>query len=82
MKITLSALTLALALVASPALAFQCPKDAAAIDAALAAGTSLSDAEVAEVKVLRDEGMAQHEAGDHGQSVETLAKALAMLGLQ
>lgn len=69
-------------LVAAPAMAGQCPADMAKIDAALAAGTLLSEAEVAEVKALRDEGESLHESGDHAASVETLAKAKGMLGLE
>ena len=51
-------------------------------DAALAAGTSMSDAELAEVKALRDEGERLHGSGDHQASVDTLAKAKDMLGLE
>lgn len=69
------------ALVAAPALAGQCPADIAAINAALSAGTSLSDAQVAEVEALRDEGQRLHGAGEHRNSVETLARAKDMLGL-
>ncbi|MFD1156905.1 hypothetical protein [Roseovarius aestuarii] len=78
----LLSLTLAFLLAAAPAMAAQCPADMAAIDAALAAGTSLSDAEVAEVKALRDEGESLHESGDHAASVEILARAKGMLGLE
>lgn len=66
----------------SPAYAFQCPADIAAIDAALAGNTGLSDAERAKVQELRDEGEALHQAGKHGESVETLAQAKEILGIQ
>ncbi len=75
-------LSLAFILTAGAAFAFQCPADMGKIDAALEAGTSLSDAEVAEVKALRDEGEQLHKAGDHQASVDTLAKAKDMLGLE
>ncbi len=74
-------LAAAITLLASPLLAGQCPADIAAIDAALAAGTELSEEDLATVQDLRDEGQAQHDAGDHGASVETLAEAKAMLGI-
>jgi len=66
----------------SPAYASQCPSDVAAIDAALASNTGLSDEDRAKVQELRDEGEALHQSGKHAESVETLAKAKAMLGLQ
>lgn len=74
-------LAAAITLLASPLLAGQCPADIAAIDAALAAGTELSEEDLATVQELRDEGQAQHDAGDHGASVATLAEAKAMLGI-
>lgn len=74
-------LAAAITLLASPLLAGQCPADIAAIDAALAAGTDLSEADLATVQELRDEGQSLHDAGDHDASVETLAEAKAMLGI-
>jgi hypothetical protein len=64
------------------ALAFHCPKDMAEIDAALAANPSLSAEQLAEVTKLRAQGEAEHVAGKHDDSVATLAKAKAILGLQ
>ncbi|WP_101067648.1 hypothetical protein [Roseovarius salinarum] len=75
------ALTAALALLAAPAMAGQCPMDMAKIDAAMETA-ELSEARMAEVKALRAEGEALHEAGDHAASVETLAKAKEMLGVE
>lgn len=77
-------LTLAAAfcLLAVPAFAHQCPADMAAIDAALEAGTELSEGDLAQVQELRAEGQALHEAGDHDASVATLAEAKALLGLE
>lgn len=74
------ALALALALAASPALAFQCPADMAAIDAALATA-QLSEADRAKVMELRAQGEELHAAGQHQQSVDALAEAKALLGI-
>ncbi len=72
----------ALSFLASPALAFHCPADMAKIDAALAAGPQISAEQLAEVKRLRAEGDEYHQAGQHQESVDTLAKAMAILGIQ
>ncbi len=74
--------TAALALQATVAVAGQCPLDMKKIDAALAAGPQLSEAQMAEVKALRQQGQEQHESGQHRQSVETLKKAKDILGVQ
>ncbi|MCR8546802.1 hypothetical protein M4578_03100 [Salipiger sp. P9] len=71
-----------LCLAASPALAFHCPADMKKIDAALAAGTSLSDSELVQVRTLRATGETQHKAGDHAASVKTLADAMRLLGIK
>ena len=60
------------------ALAAHCPKDAKAIDAALAS-TMMDDATKTKVMALRDEGMALHAAGDHRKSEATMAEAMRML---
>ena len=62
----------------SPALAFHCPLDVKAIDAALATSTLMS-AKKAEVEDLRDQGEAQHKAGKHKDSVGSLAKAMRII---
>lgn len=67
-------------LAAGPALAFQCPADMAAIDAALATA-SLSAEDLARVQELRAQGEQLHAAGDHQASVDALAEAKAILGL-
>ncbi len=69
-------------LLAAPAFAGQCPMDMAKIDAALAANSTLSAAQLAEVQALRAEGQALHESGDHAASVATLAEAKGILGIQ
>lgn len=68
-------------LLAAPALAGSCPVMVKDIDAALAAGPNISAAQVAEAKALRDKGEAQHQAGQHKESVESLKMAKAILGL-
>jgi uncharacterized membrane protein len=79
MKALISAAALTFAL-AGPAFAFQCPADIAAIDAALQTAT-LTDAERAQVTELRDEGERLHAAGQHQDSVDTLAQAKEILGI-
>ena len=75
--------TLALALllaVASPAYAMHCPADMAKIDAALQTA-QLSEGDLAKVKELRAKGEELHNAGQHQESVDTLAEAMALLGI-
>jgi hypothetical protein len=72
---------LALAMAGS-AFAAHCPMDMKAIDDALAKKPNISAEQLAEVKKLRAEGEAQHKAGKHAESVETLGKAKKILGLQ
>ena len=62
----------------APALAFHCPADITAIDNALPKA-NLSAKQKEEVKLLRDEGEAQHKAGDHAASVKTLAEAMRII---
>ena len=69
-------------LLALPASAAQCPADMAAIDAALAGGPDLTAEQLAEVERLRTEGEVLHEAGDHQGSVDALAEAKAILGIE
>ena len=65
----------------APAFANHCPKDMAAIDAALAKHPNLSEAQLQQVKDLRAKGEALHKAGDHKASIETLQKAEDILGI-
>lgn len=67
-------------LLAGSALAFQCPADMAAIDAALETA-AISDQDMARVKELRATGAAEHEAGNHQASVDALAEAKALLNI-
>jgi hypothetical protein len=80
MKTLISAAVLSLALT-GPAFAFHCPADIAKIDAALQTA-SLNNVEKTQVMELRDEGARLHAAGQHQQSVDTLAKAMEILGIQ
>lgn len=77
-----AAAALALALQAAPALAFHCPKDMAQIDAALAKSPQLSADQLAEVNKRRADGEALHNGGKHQEAVDTLAKAMEILGIK
>lgn len=66
----------------SAALAFHCPADMKKIDAALSAGPKVSAEQLTEAKKLRAEGETLHRAGKHQESVDTLAKAMAILGVK
>jgi hypothetical protein len=70
-----------LAFATASAMAAHCPMDMKQIDAALAQNPKLSADQLAEVKKLRAEGEAQHKAGNHAESVETLGKAKSILGI-
>ncbi len=70
-----------IALASSTAFAFHCPADMKKIDAAMAKHPKLSDAQMTEVKKLRADGDAAHKAGRHQESVDTLAKAMKILGI-
>jgi hypothetical protein len=72
----------ALALVSVTAFAFHCPADMRKIDAAMAKNPSLSAQQMSDVKKYRAEGEALHKAGKHQASVDTLAKAMEILGIQ
>jgi hypothetical protein len=67
-------------LLAAPAAAFQCPADMAAIDAALET-TSIGAEDRARVEQLRAEGEELHTAGNHQGSVDALAEAKRILGI-
>jgi hypothetical protein len=62
------------------AMAAHCPVDVKAIDEALKTST-LSAAQMSEVKALRDKGDAEHKSGKHGDSINSLHKAMEMLGI-
>jgi hypothetical protein len=72
----------ALAIASATAFAMHCPVDMKQIDDALAKKPNLSAEQLAEVKKYRAEGEALHNAGKHQESVDTLAKAKKILGIQ
>lgn len=80
MKKSLFAGLFAMAL-SGAAFAFQCPTDMKKIDEALATNPQLSSEQLAEVKRLRAEGEKLHQAGQHDESVKTLAKAKKILDI-
>lgn len=80
MNIRMILIAAGLALASGSAFAFHCPKDMKAIDAALPKA-KLSAAQMAEVKKYRAEGEALHKSGKHQESVDTLAKAMKILGI-
>lgn len=82
MKIRKLIAAIAFAIVSSAAFAMHCPVDMKAIDDALAKNPTLTAAQMADVKKYRAEGEALHKAGKHQESVDTLAKAKKILGIQ
>ena len=80
MKLSSILVAAGLLLASGTALAFHCPKDMKAIDAALP-NAKLSSAQMTEVKNLRAEGERLHKAKKHQESVDTLAKAKKILGI-
>lgn len=66
---------------AFPALAFHCPADMKKIDEALSRSPQLTTEQMAEVQKLRADGEALHKEGKHRESVDTLAKAMQILGI-
>jgi len=81
MKIRFAALFGSLMLASASALAFHCPADMKKIDAALAKSPKLSAQQAADVKKFRADGETLHKAGKHQESVDTLAKAMKILGI-
>lgn len=74
-------LAAALALVASTALAGNCPVQMKAIDAALPKA-KLDAKQTAEVKKLRADGERFHKEGKHAESMAALGKAKGILGIK
>jgi len=81
MKTRLAVLFGALMLASASAFAFHCPADMKKIDEALAKSPQLSSQQMADVKKFRADGEALHKAGKHQESVDTLAKAMKILGI-
>ena len=82
MKIRAIALLTALGFASATAFAFHCPADMKKIDEALAKNPQLSAEQMADVKKWRAEGEELHKAGKHQESIDTLAKAMAVLKVQ
>jgi hypothetical protein len=69
-----------LALSATLAFAHNCPNEMKAIDAKMSSA-KLSEADMAKVKSLREEGEKFHKAGKHDESMKALGEAKKMLGI-
>lgn len=82
MKLVIASIALLSTVLAMPAYARHCPVDMKKIDAALVAGTNLSEDKLVEVKKLRAEGERLHNAGKHGKAVKTLGKAKKLLKIK
>jgi len=70
-----------LALAAGSAVAYSCPNEMKAVDAKLATGPKLSEADMAKVKKLRADGEAAHSSGKHDESMKLLGEAKKILGI-
>ena len=81
MKIRQFVLLGGLALASAQAFAFHCPMDMKKIDEAMGKNPKLSAEQMAEVKKLRAEGETLHKAGKHQESVDSLGKAMKLLGM-
>ncbi|MFN2348350.1 MAG: hypothetical protein ABR558_02090 [Thioalkalivibrio sp.] len=81
MKLSTLCLGLVLTLASATTFAMHCPADMRKIDAAMADNPSLTAEQKADVQRYRAEGEALHKAGKHQESVDTLAKAMKILGL-
>jgi hypothetical protein len=68
-------------LFSASAFAFHCPADMKKIDETLAKNPKLTAEQLAEVKKLRADGESLHKAGKHQESVDTLGKAMKILGV-
>jgi hypothetical protein len=73
-------LSLALAAMATPAAAHNCPNEWKAIDGALPKA-KLDAKQLAEVKKLRADGEQLHKDGKHSESMGALGRAKKMLGI-
>ena len=69
-----------IALMSSMAFAHNCPNEMKAIDAKMTSA-KLSDADLAKVKALREDGEKFHKAGKHDDSMKALGEAKKMLGI-
>ncbi len=81
MKLHFATLFAVLMLASASAFAFHCPVDMKKIDEALSKNPKLSSQQLADVKKFRADGETLHKAGKHQESVDTLAKAMKILGI-
>jgi hypothetical protein len=82
MKNGIIALAAAALFASGSAFAFHCPQDMKKIDDAMSKNPKLTPEQTAEVKKYRAEGEELHKAGKHQESLDTLAKAEKILGIQ
>ena len=82
MKVRAIALAAATLFAAGTAFAFHCPQDMKKIDDAMAKNPKLSASQMDEVKKYRADGEKLHKEGKHQESIDTLAKAEKILGVQ
>ncbi len=82
MRLRSIAVALSLALASTGAFAFHCPAEMKKIDDALAKNPKLSAAQMSDVKKYRADGETLHKAAKHQESLDTLAKAMAILGVK
>ena len=75
-----NALIAIVALSASLAFAHNCPNEMKAIDAKMSSA-KLSDADMAKVKSLREDGEKFHKAGKQDESIKALGEAKKLLGI-
>jgi len=73
--------TSALLTISSLTMAHGCPGEMKKIDAAMPT-TKLSAQDASKVKELRAKGEEQHKAGQHTESMQTLADAKKIMGIQ
>ena len=66
----------------SPAFAKHCPNDAKLIDQAMGKAMGLTKMQMTEVKALRDNGLAFHKSGKHGEAIKALHEATKILGVK
>lgn len=81
-KLLAACIAAAVMTVSGTAFAFHCPADMKKIDEAISKNPQLSAAQMADVKKFRAEGETLHKAGKHQESVDTLAKAMALLSIK
>lgn len=82
MKIQHFVVMISLLIFSSSAFAYRCVIDMRKIDEVLSRQPAITETQAQEIRKLRAEGEALHNRGKHKESVETLHKALGMLGVR